>query len=70
MAIANPMARALHEPIGIIGAKIWGHGRCCHGGRGPKPLEGRAVAAHVGCCVLWLCFVLPLSVEHCILPIL
>ena len=26
-----------------------------HGGRGPKPLEGRAAAAHVGCCVLWLC---------------
>jgi len=26
-----------------------------HGGRGPKPLEGRAAAAHVDCCVLWLC---------------
>ena len=26
------------------------------GGRGPKPLEGRAAAAHVGCCVVvWLC---------------
>jgi hypothetical protein len=23
---------------------------------GAKPLEGRAVAAHVGCCV-WLCWV-------------
>jgi hypothetical protein len=29
-----------------------------HGERGLKPLEGRAAAAHVGCCVLWLCFVL------------
>jgi len=26
-----------------------------HGRRGPKPLEGRAAAAHVVCCVLWLC---------------
>ncbi len=29
-----------------------------HGERGLKPLEGRAAAAHVGCCVLWLCSVL------------
>ena len=29
----------------------------------PQPLVGRAAAAHVGCCVLWLCFVLWLVIE-------
>jgi hypothetical protein len=43
---AIPMPHDLHGPIGIIGAKIWGHGECCHGERGPKLLEGRLVAAH------------------------
>jgi hypothetical protein len=49
---------------------IWGQLCPAHGERGAKPLESKAVAAHVGCCVLWLCFVLWLAVEHCILPIL
>jgi hypothetical protein len=48
----------------------WGQLCPAHGERGAKPLESRAAAAHVGCCVLWLCFVLWLAVEHCILPIL
>ncbi len=43
---AIPMPHDLHGPIGIIGAKIWGHGECCHRERGPKSLEGRLVAAH------------------------
>jgi hypothetical protein len=41
-----------------------------HGERGPKPLKDRAAAAHVGCCVLWLCFLLWLAVEFCTLLIL
>jgi hypothetical protein len=52
----NPMARALHRTIGSSGIKRRGCGGCCHGDRRPKPPEGRAAAAHVGCCVLWLCF--------------
>ncbi len=33
----------------------WGHRCPTHGDRGPKPVEGRAASAHVGCCVwLWL----------------
>jgi len=55
---------ALYGPIGSSSAKIWVHSGCCHGERGPKPLKGRAVAAHVGCCVLWLCFVLWLAIEY------
>ena len=43
---AIPMPHDLHGPIGIIGAKIWGHGECCHGERGPNLLEGRLAAAH------------------------
>jgi len=34
---------------------IWWRRWPTHGERGLKPLEGRAAAAHVGCCVLWLC---------------
>ena len=59
MVSAHPMPRACHGPIDSGGTKIWVHGICCHGERGPKPMKGRAWAAHVGCwCVLWLCFVL------------
>jgi len=65
MARAQPMLRALYGPIGSSGIKNWVHGRCCHGERGPKLLKGRAAAAHVGCCVLWLCFVLWLAIEYC-----
>jgi len=68
MVRAQPMSRALYGPIGSSGAKIWVHVRCCHGERGPKLLKGRAEAAHVGCCMLWLCFVLWLAIV--ILPIL
>jgi hypothetical protein len=64
MAKAQPMPLALYGPIGSSGAKIWVHGGCCHGERGPKPLKGRTAAAHVGCCVLWLCFVLWLPIEY------
>ena len=32
--------------------------------REPKPLKGRVVAAHVGCCVLWLCYVLWFVIEY------
>ena len=46
-ARAHRTPHACFRPIGSGGAT--------HGGRGPKPLEGRAAAAHVGCCVLWLC---------------
>jgi hypothetical protein len=70
MARAHRTPRACYRPMGSGSAKIWGHGRCCHGDRGPKLLEGRAVMAHVACCVFWLCFGLGLVVEHCILPIL
>jgi len=63
MARVQATPRALYGPIGSSGAKIWFHGRCCHGERGPKPLKGRAAVAHVGCCVLWLCFVLWLAIE-------
>ena len=41
-------------PIGSGGAMIWWRRWPTHGGRGLKPLEGRAAAAHVDCCVLWL----------------
>jgi hypothetical protein len=51
MVRAQPTPRALYGPIGSSGAKIWDHGGCCHGERGPKPLKGRAAADHVGCCV-------------------
>jgi hypothetical protein len=64
IARAQPTPRALYGLIGSRGAKIWVHGRCCHGERGPKPLKGRAAVAHVGCCVLWLCFVLWLAIEY------
>jgi hypothetical protein len=56
VAPPNPtMARALHGTIGSGGAMSWWRRWPTHGGRGPKPLEGRVAAAHVGCCVLWLC---------------
>ena len=65
MARAQLMPRALYGPIGSSGSKIWVHGGgCCHGERGPKPLKGWAVAAHVDCCVLSLCFVLWLAIEY------
>ncbi len=51
----NPMVRALHGTIGSGGAMSWRHRWPTHGWRGPKPLEGRVAAAHVGCCVFWLC---------------
>ena len=63
MARAQAMLQALYGPIGSSGAKIWFHGRCCYGERGPKPLQGRVAAAHVGCCVLWLRFVLWPAIE-------
>jgi hypothetical protein len=69
-ARTHPTPRALYGPIEISGAKIQVDGGCSHGERGQKPLKGGAVAAHVGCCVLLLCFVLWLVVEHCILPTL
>ncbi len=49
------MARALHGPIGSGVAMSWWRRWPTHGGRGPKPLEGRVAVAHVDCCVLWLC---------------
>jgi hypothetical protein len=64
MARVQPTSRALYGPIGSSGTKIWVHGGCCHGERGLKPLKGRAAAAHVGCCMLWLCFVLWLMIEY------
>jgi hypothetical protein len=67
---ALPMHCTNNGPIGSSGAKRWVHGGCCHGERGPKPLKSRAVAAYVGCCVLWLYFVLWLVVEYCIIPIM
>jgi hypothetical protein len=70
MVRAHWTPQVCYRLIESKGAKIWIHGGCCHGERGSKPLTGRAAAAHVGCCVLWLCFVLWLVVEHCILPIL
>jgi hypothetical protein len=69
-ARAHQMPRPCYRPIGSKSAKIWVHGGCCHGERETKQLESRAAAAHIGCCVLWLCFVLWLMVECCILPIL
>ncbi len=54
-ARAHLMAGAMHGPIESGGAMIWWRRWPTHGGRGPKPLEGRAPAAHVDCCVLWLC---------------
>jgi hypothetical protein len=69
-ARAHPTHRTIDRLIGSSGAKTWVYGGCCHEERGPKPLKGRAAVAHVGCCVLRLCFVLWLGVECCILPIL
>ncbi len=69
MARVHQTPRACYRlMIGSGSTKIWSHSGCCHGNRGPKLLEGRAAAAHVGCCVFWLCFVLWHAVEHCILP--
>ncbi len=52
----NPKARALHGPIGSGGTMRWWRRWPTHGERGLKPLEGRAAATHVGCCVCcWLC---------------
>ncbi len=42
MARPNPMACALHGPIGSGGAISWWCRWPTHGGRGPKPLVGRA----------------------------
>ena len=50
-----PKARALHGPIGSGGAMSWWRRWPTHGERGLKPLEGRAAAAHVDCCVLCGC---------------
>ena len=56
-ARAHRTPRACFRPIGNGGAMSWRRRWPTHGGRGPKPLEGRAAAAHVGCCVVvvWLC---------------
>ena len=51
----NPKARALHGSIGSGGTMSWWRHSSTHGGRGPKPLGGRAVSAHFGCCVLCGC---------------
>jgi hypothetical protein len=59
-----PDASHHQRTIGSSSVKIWVHGGCCHGERGSKPLKGRTAAAHVGCCVLWLCFVLWLVVSR------
>ncbi len=57
-ALPNLMARALGGSIRSSSTMSLWHHWPTHGRRGPKPLEGRAAAAHVGCCVfLWLCFV-------------
>ncbi len=61
----NLKVRALRGPIGSSGAMSWWHHWPTHGGRGPKPLEARAVAAHVGCCVL-CCVVLCCVVLCCV----
>ena len=52
------MARAMHGPIGSGGAMIWWRRWPAHGGRGPKPLEGRQrlMLVVVCCgCVVVLC---------------
>ncbi len=46
------------------GAMSWQRHWPTHGGRGPKPLEGRAAAAHVGCCVV-VCR--PISSSHAVM---
>ncbi len=46
----NLIARALHEPIESSSAMIWEHLCPTHEERA-KLLEGRAAAAHFGCCV-------------------
>jgi hypothetical protein len=51
----NPKAHALHGHIGSGGAMSWWRRWPTHGERGLKPLEGRAAAAHVDCCVLCGC---------------
>ena len=51
----NPTARGLRMVLGSGGAMSWWRRCSTHGGRGPKPLEGRTAAAHVGCCVLCGC---------------
>ena len=51
----NPKARALHGPIGSGSTMSWWHRWPTHGERRLKPLEGRAAAAHVDCCVLCGC---------------
>jgi hypothetical protein len=68
-ARAQPMPRVLYGPIGSSSAKLWVHGGCCHRERGPNPLKGRAAWLML-VVVCWLCFVLWLAVEYCILPIL
>ena len=49
----NPTAHALHgTTIGSGGAMSWWCRSSTHGGRGQKPLGGRAASAHFRCCVL------------------
>ncbi len=53
----NLTGRALRGPIESSITMSWWCRWPTHEGRGPKPLEGRAAAAHVGCCVFFcLCF--------------
>jgi len=55
-ANASPTARGLRMVLGSGGAMSWWRRWPTHGGKGPKPLEGRAAAAHVGCCALCVVF--------------
>ena len=51
---AHRTPRACFRPIGSGSAMSWRRRWPTHGGRGPKPLEGRAAGAyffHFGCCV-------------------
>jgi hypothetical protein len=63
-ASTSPTAHNLHTLVGEQQRSIWGKLCPAHGERGAKPLESKAAAAHVGSCVLWVCFVLWLVVEH------
>ncbi len=61
MAPPYPMACALHGPMGTRGVMSWGH-RCSTHRERAKPLEGRAVATHIGCvCLLFLLYTLLFS---------
>jgi hypothetical protein len=54
IACANPVLNACNEPIGSDGTMIWGCHCPIHGERA-KPLDRAAAAAHVDCCVLFVC---------------